>query len=109
MITVTKQAAEQILLSARKSQAGDQPLRIAAKRNNEGGIEYALGFDEQTENDESYQSHNVTVIVSKQSLELLEGTELDFVELDDGQQNFIFKNPNDPNYVPAEDSTEHHF
>ena len=32
--------------------------------------------------------------------ELLNGTVLDYVELESGQFNFIFMNPNDPHYQP---------
>jgi len=109
MITVSKIAAEKIKQSTGGDQAENLMLRIAAKRKNDGSIEYLMGFDETTENDERYVSNNITIIVSADSKLLLNGTELDFVELDNGQSNFIFKNPNDPNYKPADDSAEHHF
>jgi iron-sulfur cluster assembly protein len=34
------------------------------------------------------------------SLDLLTDTVLDYVQMDDGKYEFIFLNPNDPNYKP---------
>lgn len=112
MITVTSKAAEQIKQSAKQSQMEGMPLRIAAKRTDDGSIEYAMGFaDQQHENDVNYTSEGVTIMVPPASVDLLNGCTLDFVELEPGHFNFIFMNPNDPNYVPpkAEDDTSHHF
>ena len=38
------------------------------------------------------------------SLDLLSDTVLDYVQMDDGKYEFIFLNPNDPNYKPPDDS-----
>lgn len=109
MITVTKVAAEQIKSSARQGKTEGLALRIAAKRNNDGSIHYGMGFDDKTEHDQSFKSEDIEIIVAPDSMDLLDGTELDFVELDDGQKNFIFKNPNDPNFNPESNAGEHHF
>jgi iron-sulfur cluster assembly protein len=34
------------------------------------------------------------------SLDLLNNTVLDYAQMDDGKYEFIFLNPNDPNYSP---------
>lgn len=109
MITVSENAAKQIKQSVNGSTSNNPTLRIAATRNNDGSFSYKMGFDEPKDADECFVSHGVSLIVSVDSKLLLDGTELDFVELDDGAANFIFKNPNDPNYKPAEDAGEHHF
>jgi iron-sulfur cluster assembly protein len=112
MITVTSKAAEQIKQSAKQNQMEGMPLRIAATRGEDGSIQYAMGFaDQQDENDISYDSEGISVMVPPASVELLKGATLDFVELEPGQYNFIFLNPNDPNYVPpkSDDDTSHHF
>jgi iron-sulfur cluster assembly protein len=102
VITVTPAAAEQIKLSAKQSNAEGLPLRLAASRNPDGSIHYGMGFaDQENDQDLSYKTEGVTIVVAPTSFELLDKMELDFVELENGEKNFIFKNPNDPNYKPA--------
>jgi len=102
MITVTPAAAEQIKVSAKQSDAEGLPLRLAATRNADGSIHYGMGFaDQENDQDLSYNSENITILISPTSFELLDQTEIDYVELENGEKNFIFKNPNDPNYKPA--------
>ena len=103
MITVTAAAAQQIKDSAKQSQAEGLPLRIAATRQADGSLHYAMGFaEEDTEKDLSYVTEGITIVVSPVSLNLVDNTTIDYVEMDDGEMNFIFKNPNDPNYKPAQ-------
>jgi iron-sulfur cluster assembly protein len=93
MITVTPPAAAQILQSA--SGAG---LRLAARLDDKGVIEYGMGLDEQAEGDEKVVSNGVTLLVSPGSVELLAGATLDYVEINPGEWRFIFINPNDPSH-----------
>jgi len=91
MITVTPQAAEQILKSA-----GGAGLRLAARLDGKGVIEYGMGFDEQAEGDAQAVSNGVTVLVAAGSVELLTGATLDYVQINPDEWRFIFVNPNDP-------------
>ncbi len=101
MITVTEAAAEQIRLSAKQNKTEDLPLRIAATRNADNSIHYGMGFDESKDEDTHVQAADgVEIIVSPISAALLEGTTLDYVELEPGNFQFIFMNPNDPEYTP---------
>jgi iron-sulfur cluster assembly protein len=100
MITVTPQAAAQIARSAEQSGAGSACLRIAARLDAKGVIEYGMGFDEKTEGDSLCESAGVKVLVSPGSVELLAGATLDYVELNPGDWRFIFLNPNDPSHKP---------
>ena len=112
MITITPAAAAQIQKSATDGSMSDLPLRVAAKREADGSITYGMGFaDEHDQNDLSFNSEGVTLVIAPVSLELVKGMTIDFVELESGNPTFIFMNPNDPNYVPPEGtaSTEHHF
>ena len=110
MITVSKAAAEQIIESAKQGQMEGMPLRLAAAKQEDGSLHYNMGFaDRQLDDDVSFDSEGVKIVVSAANYDLLKNTELDFVELDNGEMNFIFKNPNDPNYQPPEESSEHHF
>lgn len=103
MITVTPAAAQQIKDSAKQGQAEGLPLRIAATRQADGSLHYGMGFaEEDTQQDLSYTSEGITIVVSPLSLDLLNNTVIDYVELDNGDKNFIFKNPNDPNYKPTQ-------
>jgi len=93
MITVTPQAAAQILKSA--SGAG---LRLAARLDDKGVVEYGMGFDDKAPEDVEVASNGVTILVSPGSVELLTGATLDYVELNPGEWRYIFVNPNDPSH-----------
>jgi iron-sulfur cluster assembly protein len=93
MIAVTPAAAEQILKSA-----DGAALRLAARLDDKGVIEYGMGFDEPAEGDTRSVSNGVTVLVAAGSVELLTGATLDYVEINPGEWRFIFVNPNDPSH-----------
>lgn len=95
MITVTVKAAEQIHQAATQAAADGMFLRVAARRGMDGAIQYAMGFDEQNEEDVIVNSEGVTVILAPENTELLNGAVVDYVELDPGDFRFIFINPND--------------
>ncbi|MCK5481107.1 MAG: iron-sulfur cluster assembly accessory protein, partial [Gammaproteobacteria bacterium] len=60
-----------------------------------------MGFDDnQLKGDLQITSEGVNVVISETSKILLEGTTLDYVELEPGEYQFIFMNPNDANYTP---------
>jgi len=103
MITVTQEAARQIRESAKLGNAEGLPLRIAAQREDNGRIQYAMGFaDEEHDEDLHFSSEGVEIIVSPISLGIVDNMVIDYVELDNGERNFIFKNPNDPNFRPSD-------
>jgi len=103
MITVTSAAADQIKLSADQSKAEGMSLRIAAERNDDNSIHYGMGFDDSKEDDITVAAGDIEIIVSTSSAELLKDTTLDFVELEPEKFEFIFMNPNDPNYKAPEE------
>ncbi len=111
MITVSKSAAEQILDSSKQGDSASLKLRLAATQKDDGSIEYVMGFEERDLDDDIFfDSEGVKIVVSASCYELLKNTELDYVKLDDVEEmQFIFKNPNDPNYKSVESGTEHHF
>jgi iron-sulfur cluster assembly protein len=105
MITVTPSAAEQIRLSAKQGRMENLPMRIAATRNPDGSIHYGMGFDDnQLEGDIRITSQGIDVVVSGSSMLLLSGMTLDYVEIEPGSFQFIFMNPNDPNFTPPDAS-----
>ena len=112
MINVTPEAAKQISESAKQGQSEGLALRIAAKRKDDGSIEYMMGFDDaHYDEDIEVTSEGVKLVTGAGYVELLNGMTIDFVEIEPGQFNFIFMNPNDPSYQApseSENPTEHH-
>ncbi|WJW74354.1 iron-sulfur cluster assembly accessory protein [Thiohalobacter sp. IOR34] len=107
MITVTPEAAKQIRESARQNRMEGMPLRVAAQRNADGSIHYGMGFDDVgREDDQRFNSEGIELVVAPPSLPLLEGTTIDYVELEPGSFEFIFINPNDPNCQPPAEADE---
>lgn len=100
MITITPQAAEQIRKSAALSGIEELSLRLAARLDANGAIEYGMGFDRRAEGDSQFESNDITLIVSAGCVELLSGATLDYVEINPGESRFIFMNPNDPSHKP---------
>ena len=100
MITITPAAAAQIKLSAEQGKTEGMSLRIAASRNDDNSIHYGMGFDDSKEDDVTVPADDIEIILSASSAELLKNTTIDFVELEPDKFQFIFLNPNDPNYKP---------
>ena len=101
MITITPAAAERIRHSAVEGEMEGLAMRIAAKRNADGTIHYGMGFDDnELEGDIHIKTGDIDIVVAESSQALLEGTTLDFVELEPENWQFIFLNPNDENYSP---------
>lgn len=105
MFKVTKVAGTEIKRSMQQHDFDDMPLRVAAQRTADGSIEYQMGFDEAGPGDTMIASGGVDVVIAKDHQAILNGTELDYVELDEGGMHFIFKNPNDPSFVPPQEET----
>jgi iron-sulfur cluster assembly protein len=101
MFKLTAEAAKQIHQAAVQSGAEDVALRIAARRDANGSIQYGMGFDAERANDLQLILEGVTVLISHYSQDLLNGAVLDFVELNPGEFNFIFINPNDSEAAPS--------
>lgn len=92
-ITLTDKAAERVekFLANRGKGIG---LRLGVKTTGCSGMAYTLEFvDEMSEEDVSFESNGIKVIVDPKSLVYIDGTELDYVKqgLNEG---FEFNNPN---------------
>jgi iron-sulfur cluster insertion protein len=69
-------------------------LRVTVSGGGCSGFQYGFGFDtETTADDHTFEANGVTVVVDDVSLDLLSGSELDFVE-DLIGASFQVKNPN---------------
>ena len=103
MFTLTAAAAAQIS-NAAQEQPDCPALRVAAKIDDDGGISYGMGFDEEREHDLVIECEGVQLLISPPSQQLLEDATLDFVELHPGEFQFIFINPNDASCTGRERS-----
>ena len=95
LIIVTPDAARQIVTAAGSSDAGGLALRIAASREADGSLDYAMGFDNVRKGDIAFVSEGIDLLVAEEHRDLLAGTTLDFVEYAPGDFRFIFVNPNE--------------
>jgi iron-sulfur cluster assembly protein len=101
LITVTPDAARQIATAAIASDSDALALRIAVRRDADGSLDYAMGFDNARKGDLALDSAGIELVVAEDDAELLDGMTLDYVELEPGDFRFIFINPNDAGPAPA--------
>jgi iron-sulfur cluster assembly protein len=92
-ISLTQPAADRVrsYLDARGKGVG---LRVGVKKTGCSGYAYVVNFaDEIADSDVVFEQHGVKVVVDRQSLELIDGTEVDFVK-QGLNEAFQFRNPN---------------
>lgn len=90
MFALTTAAAQQIMRAAQASDAASLALRIAARLDADGSTQYGMGFDEPRDEDLKLELEGVAVVIGEESQALLANTQLDYVELEPDQFNFIF-------------------
>jgi iron-sulfur cluster assembly protein len=90
MISLTKEAAEQVRASAQESGAANMALRIAARVNQAGMLEFGMGFDDERSNDTLVDSWGVTLLVNAESAPMLDDVTIDFSEVNPGEHRFVF-------------------
>lgn len=90
MISLTKEAAEQVRNSAQESGADNMALRIAARVNQAGMLEFGMGFDDERSNDTIVDSWGVTLLVNAESAPMLDDVTIDFSEVNPGEHRFVF-------------------
>ena len=93
-ITISDSAARRITALKAQEAAEGAFLRIAVSGGGCSGFQYGLSFDEETSPDDVVFEHGgIRVVVDDVSLELLNGSEIDFVE-DLMGASFQIRNPN---------------
>ncbi|NWG76334.1 MAG: iron-sulfur cluster assembly accessory protein [Rubrivivax sp.] len=90
MITLTKEAAEQVRVAQKDAGAENMALRIAARVNDAGMLEFGMGFDDERANDTTVDVWGVTLLVNAQSAPMLEDVTIDFAEVSPGESRFVF-------------------
>lgn len=93
MISITQVAAEKIRMAATESGPEAPVLRIAAKLAGDGSIEFGMGFDQSRPGDVTVEVEGIVIVIAPQSSELVEGVQVDFVEVEPGDLRFIFAHP----------------
>lgn len=89
-IKISPKALQEIQdIFTNKNIPSDYGLRIGSKGSGCAGVEYIIGFDKITEEDQQYDYNGVTVIVKKKDFMHLIGLEVDFVE-DSEERGFVF-------------------
>ncbi len=92
-LSLTPPAAERVrhYLDARGSAIG---LRVGVKKTGCNGFAYVVNYaDAANDDDAVFENRGVKLIVDAQSLELIDGTEIDFVK-EGLNEAFRFRNPN---------------
>lgn len=101
LITVTPAALAQLRIALAAADDPDLALRAAARRADDGEIEYGMGLDEAREQDEQVRIDDVvTVLVSVASRDLIAGTSIDYIEVAPGEMRFIFHRPQPAEQAP---------
>tara|TARA_Y100000758_G_scaffold276252_1_gene221020 strand:- start:161 stop:487 length:327 start_codon:yes stop_codon:yes gene_type:complete len=91
-ISITKSAAKrvQLFVSERENNVG---LRVGVKKTGCSGYAYVVDYaDSINADDVIFEEHGVKVVVDPKSLELIDGTEVDFVK-EGMNEVFKFRNP----------------
>src|SRR5919201_2244873 len=95
MVTLTDKAASKV----KELMNGDaqQGLRVAIRGGGCSGFQYALAFDHQRDEDEVFEHSDIRLLIDRESLPFVDGSEVDYVE---GLQGAGFA-VNNPNVVAA--------
>lgn len=92
-ISLTTSAAERVRSYIEKRGHG-VGLRVGVKKTGCSGYAYVIDYADSIDTDDSvFEGGGVKVIVDPKSLELIDGTEVDFVK-DGLNEAFKFRNPN---------------
>jgi len=96
MITITKDAAEQVRMLLEKENKPDVALRIGVKGGGCSGMSYFMGLDEASpkEHDEVFEQEGIKVLVDAKSHLYLNGMTLGFRKDNLMGGGFEFQNPN---------------
>jgi iron-sulfur cluster assembly protein len=92
-ISLTSNAAERVRDYLHKRGRG-VGLRVGVKKTGCSGYAYVIDYADSIDSDDAvFEDGGVKVIVDAKSLELIDGTEVDFVK-DGLNEAFRFRNPN---------------
>ena len=93
MIKITDAAAEQIQRANNNPDVFDLILRVAAYQEEDGSVNYGMGFDSERADDEHLIVNKIQLLIAPSATPYLQGVTLDFVEMSPGDMRFIFIPP----------------
>ena len=94
MINVTEMAAEKINKALTEQEMAGKSLRLGVFPGGcGGGYQYALGFDDQNDNDTTFEASGLKLLVNNDDVEKIKGTEIDYIVTEMGE-GFRVNNPN---------------
>jgi iron-sulfur cluster assembly protein len=96
MLTISDKGAEKVrefLASQQQADVSMAGLRVGVRGGGCSGFQYQLAFDEQREQDVVFESHGLKLLVDRESLQFVSGSEIDYEESLQGA-GFKVSNPN---------------
>jgi iron-sulfur cluster assembly accessory protein len=93
MITLTESAATKVADLLKTQANPEEGLRVRVVGGGCSGLSYQLEFDEPQAADQVFETHGVKVLVDPQSHVYLDGSEIDYLDSQQGA-GFSLKNPN---------------
>ncbi len=106
MIKITDAAAAQILVANNNPDVFDMILRVAAYQEDNGDVNFGMGFDIEREADEHLVVNGIEILIAASSTPYLQGVTIDFVEMNPGDMRFIFIPPYSAEDGPAEPGSD---
>lgn len=103
---ISNEAAKQINVASESSESSEWPLRISLNVDDNGKFNYLMGFDQSKEEDLQLKINGINILIDPNSMINLKNTKLDFVAIDGKDKQFIFINPNDPEYQKPDESLD---
>lgn len=92
MVTLSESAVDK-LKEMLEERSGENALRLYIKPGGCTGFSYGMALDMKKDDDHAYEIGGVTVVIDDDSLELVDGSEVDYVD-DLTGQGFRILNPN---------------
>jgi iron-sulfur cluster insertion protein len=93
-VGVTESAADRVQTLIKMEGKPNMMLRISVSGGGCSGFQYGITLDDQTgDEDRIFEDHGIRLVVDQTSLDLLDGSMVDFVE-DLVGSSFQIKNPN---------------
>jgi len=93
-VSLTSRAARQVRkIKSDESLDEDLYLRVAVEGGGCSGLSYKLGFDYKTEDDRTFESEGIDIVIDPRHLMYLEGISIDYPDGLDAR-GFTFENPN---------------
>lgn len=93
-IALTESAAERIRILIEGEGNPALMLRLSVQGGGCSGFSYGITLDGETQpGDQIFESNGIKIVVDEVSIDLLKGTEVDFIE-DLSGSSFVLRNPN---------------